>query len=413
MAAGAFGGIGGFMRHIILLGMALLACVRAGAAWADQAPASEQSAAADAANRFATDLYAGLSSDQGNLFCSPLSVYGALMMTSAGARGDTAAQMSAVLHTPPGDAHAAVGRLLAQLQSADADFQLHIANALWAQIGFKSLPTFQNVLSSDYRCDYFNVDFSNPVVAGRSINDWVARQTSGKIAELFPPGTLPGGAKLVLTNAIYFHADWQSPFSPDMTAPREFHVPDQPNPQQRPSMRRHGVYPLMHGDQFEALELPYKGGDVGMLIILPNAVDGLKALESAFSDKLLSDVTKGLQPQFVQVQIPKFTFAQQASLPPVLEGMGMHKAFSAAEADFSGIDGKADLFLADVRHKAYVSVDEKGTEAAAATGAVMMATAMPAPMVTFTADHPFLFVIRDHRSGAVLFVGRVWDPGGA
>jgi len=401
------------MRYIVLLGMALLACLPVGEARADQPGASEQSMAADAANRFATDLYAGLSSAQGNLFCSPLSVYGALMMTSAGARGGTAAEMSAVLHTSPGDAHAAVGRLLGQLQSTDADFQLHIASALWAQIGFKSLPAFQNLLSSDYRCDYFNVDFANPIAASRTINDWVARQTSGKIAELFSPGTLPAGAKLVLTNAIYFHADWQSPFSPDMTAAREFHVPNQAAGQQRPSMRQQGVFPFMHGDQFDALELPYKGGDVGMVILLPNSVDGLKALEPVFSEKLLNDVTAGLQPQFVQVTIPKFTFTEQASLPPVLEAMGMRKAFSAGEADFSGIDGRADLVLADVRHKACVSVHEKGTEAAAATGGVMMPTAMPAARVTFTADHPFLFVIRDHHSGAVLFVGRVWDPGAA
>jgi len=393
--------------------MALLAGLPAGAARADQAPTTEQSVAADAANRFATDLYAGLSSAQGNLFCSPLSVYGALMMTSAGARGGTATEMSAVLHTPPGDSHAAVGRLLTQLQSTDAKFQLHIASALWAQIGFKSLPAFQNVLSSDYRCEYFNVDFANSIAAGRSINDWVAHQTSGKIAELFPPGSLPSGAKLVLANAIYFHADWQSPFSPDMTAPREFHLSNQAAPQQRPSMRLHGVFPFMHGDQFDALEIPYKGGDVGMLILLPSSVDGLKALESRFSEKLLNDVTAGLQLQFLQVTIPKFTFTEQTSLPPLLEAMGMHKAFSAEEADLSGIDGRADLFLADVRHKAYVSVDEKGTEAAAATGAVMMATAVPAPMATFTADHPFLFLIRDHRSGAVLFIGRVWDPGAA
>ena len=177
-------------------------------------------------------------------------------------------------------------------------------------------------------------------------------------------------------------------------------------------MRRHAVFPFMHGDQFDAVELPYKGNDVGMLILLPNSVDGLKALEARFSDKLLNDVTAGLGPQFAQVTIPKFTFAQQASLPTVLEAMGMRQAFSSGEADFSGIDGKADLFLSDVRHKAYVAVDEKGTEAAAATGAVMMPTAMPPmPSVTFTADHPFLFLIRDHRSGTVLFIGRVWEPG--
>ena len=173
-------------------------------------------------------------------------------------------------------------------------------------------------------------------------------------------------------------------------------------------MHQHGSFPVMRGDEFDALELPYKGGKIEMLIVLPKSNDGLKAVESKVN---VDQVVAGLQPQFVEVSIPKFSFAWQSSLRSVLESMGIRRAFDAGEADFSGINGSGRLFLSDVVHKAYISVDEKGTEAAAATGAVMMPTAIPMPRAVFIADHPFLFVIRDRSSGAVLFAGRVYDPG--
>jgi serpin B len=343
--------------------------------------------------------------DDGNLICSPLSIYSAMSMTSAGARGKTAQEMSMFAGSNPD-----VGRLIAELEASRPDFQLHIASALWAKSGFKILPEYQNLLSMDYGCACFSLDFSDTAAASRRINDWVAQQTSGKIPAIFSPGSLPASAMLVLTNAVYFHADWELPFLPQRSAPGDFHVPNQADPVQRMMMHEHGSFSIMHDDQFDALELPYQGNTMGMLIVLPTSSDGLKALESKLSADFLDHVVAGLQPRFVEVSIPKFSFAWQTDLRAALMSMGIRRAFDAGEADFSGIDGSGRMFLSDVVHKAYVSVDEKGTEAAAATGAVMMPTAIRRPQDVFIANHPFLFIIRDRSHGTVLFAGRVSDP---
>jgi serpin B len=179
--------------------------------------------------------------------------------------------------------------------------------------------------------------------------------------------------------------------------------------QQRTMMRQHAEFPIMRGDQFDTLELPYKGQEIGMLILLPHAVDGLKDLEAKISGKMLADVVGGVKGEFAEVTIPKFSFDSAIDLPGALKEMGIERAFKTT-ADFSGMDGKADLYLSDVKHKAYVAVEEEGTTAAAATGGVMMPTAIAVPQSMFTADHPFLFVIVDHRSGTMLFMGKVEDP---
>lgn len=398
------------MRQIVLGAMVLLIGVAVAQSRADAIPEDQ---AADSANQFAADLYGQLSSASasGNLFCSPLSVYGALMMTRAGARGATATEMDAALHSPPGDAPAIAGEMLRKSTSpAGGDFVCHIASALWAQKGFKCLPAFHDVLASDFKSEFYSADFSDPPQASHDINAWVSNQTNGKIAELFSPGALPADTKLVLANAIYFYAEWEVPFSPGETAEREYHIPGQAGAQQRMAMRRRGSAEFMQGDGFSALELPYKDRETSMVILLPDAVDGLPKLEAKFSGNMLGDVISHLQNSYVEMTIPKFKFVQEFSLPKTLEQMGIRRAFNSREADFSGIDGKADLFIGDVVHKAYVAVDEKGTEAAAATGIVMMPTAIARMPVQFTADHPFMFLIRSRVTGAILFMGRVWDP---
>jgi len=381
---------------------------------AEDLPATQPSAGAGEINRFATDLYGRISSGSGNLVYSPLSVYSALMMTAAGARGQTASEMSAVLGADVSSpaAHAAEGILLGQLQNSDQDFQLHIATALWAQNGIKCLPAFQSLLRDDYLTDFMGIDFRDPARASGAINDWVVRQTAGKITELFSPDAIKPDTRMVLANAIYFKADWQFPFMSDMTRPADFHVAGKATPEPRPMMRRGGFISLMQNDQFQAVELPYKGDKVAMLILLPRAIDGLGKLESNLSAQFLTDVVHGMEPGQVELAMPKFKFSAQFGLAPKLKEMGMPAAFTSGRADFSGIDGSPDLFISDVQHKAFISVDEKGTEAAAATGIVMSPTAVFMPRMRFTADHPFLFVIRDRSSGAVLFLGRVEDPTG-
>ncbi len=403
------------MRTLCVLIAALLLPFAGPGALADQPPATQPTDAAGPVDRFAADLYRRLAPDQGNLFCSPLSIYTALMMTAAGARGDTAREMSAVLHVPDVSSpqvQAAAEGLLNQLQNSRQDFQLHIANALWAQEGFKCLPTFQNLLSSDYHTDLLRVDFHDQQSACGTINDWVFRQTEGKISRLFSTGSLPADTRMVLTNAIYFKADWLSPFSAARTRPGDFHVDGRAAAQPRTMMHAMGVFPLVQNDQFQALQLPYKGGKIAMLILLPRSIDGLTQLESKFSAKMVANAVAGVEPAQVAMAIPKFKFSAEIGLSPTLKEMGMATAFTPGRADFSGIDGAGDLFISAALHKAYVSVDEQGTEAAAATGIVMMPTVALLPRNTFTADHPFLFIIRDQVTGAVLFMGRIEDPSG-
>ncbi|HEX4053549.1 MAG TPA: serpin family protein [Tepidisphaeraceae bacterium] len=401
------------MRTIGVLIVASLVVCGGLSVLADQPPATQPIGAAAPVDRFAADLYGRLAPAQGNVLCSPLSIYTALMMTAAGARGDTAREMSTVLHVPDAsspEVHTAAESLLNQLQSSQKNFQLHIANALWAQEGFKCLPAFQNLMLSDYHTDLLRVDFHDQQSACGTINDWVARQTEAKILQLFSPGSLPAETRMVLANAIYFKAVWRSQFSPGRTQPGGFHVDGKADTQSRAMMHTAGVFELFQNDQLQALQLPYKGNKVAMLILLPRSIDGLHKLESNLSAKMLADLVGGLAPVQVDVAIPKFKFAAQIGLAPTLSEMGMGLAFTRGRADFSGIDGDRDLFISAVLHKAYIAVDEEGTEAAAATGIVMMPTVAFMPRNTFTADHPFLFIIRDQISGAMLFIGRVEDP---
>jgi serpin B len=380
------------MRHIVSLAFILMISNLANMARSDEV----------SVNTFATDLYRNLPAD-GNLICSPLSAFGAMAMTSEGARGKTAEETSMF--------GGGGWRMFADLESPSEDFQLHIANAIWAQTGFDIRPEFRDLLAKEYGSACLNLDFSDSASASGRINAWVSDQTSGKIRDLFSPESLPQRTVLVLTNAIYFRADWESPFSSNRSALGDFHIPNQTDPAQRMMMHEHGSFPIVRGDDFDALELPYKVGKIGMLIVLPKSNDRLKALESKFSGDFLNRVVAGLQQQFVQVSIPKFTMSWQTSLKSELESMGIHRAFDPNEADFSRISEGGRLYISDVVQKAYISVDEKGTEAAAATGVVMQPTAVPMPQAVFIADHPFLFIIRDRENGAILFVGRVDDPG--
>jgi serpin B len=399
------------MRRIFLLMMALVAWGAAVGRAADGGPPGPGDVSmkeAAALNGFGLELYGHLPAG-GNLVCSPLSIHEAMGMVAAGAAGPTADELGRVLRTAQaGRGDGLIGRLL---RSADAgDFQLHVANALWASPQFNCLDSYRKILGDRFGADFFNVEFANSLAASQTINRWVSVQTSGKIAELFSPGMLPAATRLVLTNAIYFHADWDLPFDPDKTAPRDFHVNGQAAAAPRKTMRQSGSFAFGHGENFDALEMPYHGGSMSMLILLPRAADGVSALESRLSAKLLRQIESGMQKQFVEIEIPKFSFSSQAKLPDVLEAMGARLAFQPGQADFSGMDGKRDLFLSNVVHKAYVAVDEKGTEAAAATGGIMMPTAVPLPAAVFRADHPFVFIIRDVYSGAIVFMGRVMDP---
>jgi len=379
--------------------------------------AADQTEAVSGSNAFAVDLYAQLRSQPGNLFFSPESISTAFGMAYAGARGQTATEMQHVFHftLPPDKLHPAMGALLNQMNAAHKGYELRVADALWAQQDADFLPDYLKLVQSDYGAGFRRVDFkSSPDAVRGAINAWVEKQTNDKIKDLLGPGVLNATTRLVLTNAIYFKGDWQDPFEEDATQKEEFHLSSS-QWAMAPLMHRTGGYSYYDGGTFQELELPYAGNEMSMVVLLPKETDGLPALEKLFTSGAAGDWLGKLEPaDKVILTFPRFTMTQQFELSSALSTMGMAQAFTNS-ADFSGMTGKPDFTISAAIHKAYIDVNEKGTEAAAATSIVMRATAMRAPFpepppIVFRADHPFLFLIRDTKTGAILFLGRVTDP---
>jgi serpin B len=367
---------------------------------------------------FATDLLTRLAEQaQGkNFFYSPHSVSMALAMTYGGAATQTASQMAQVLHLPESAASAQdLPRAYSELNCAiQADGQaggnqLDIANSLFGQQGVPFKTSFLNVLQNDYGAPLQQVDFmGNAQGATDTINQWVANQTQGLIPQLFAPGNLNGSTRLVLVNAIYFKGAWASAFDPSSTMPGTFLV-SSTQQIQAPLMNQTAQFGYTRGDAFSLLELPYTGAKIAMDILLPDTVDGLAALLGEFTAAKLSAWTAQLQPTLMAVTLPKFTLSSNFILNQTLSAMGMPLAFQPGAADFSGMDGQRDLFIATVAHQAKLQVDESGTVAAAATGTGVHAQVAHVP-VAFNANHPFLLVLRDLGTGALLFVGQVTNP---
>jgi len=368
---------------------------------------------------FAESLYRQLQSQpggSGNLFLSPLSISTALAMTYAGARGETATQMAAALHyTLDANTLAAdFGGLIADLNSAgQGNYALSVADALWGQQGSPFLSSFLNLMQTDYGGGLHQVDFINATEAARqTINNWVAQQTNDKIQNLIPQGALDQLTRLVLTNAVYFKGQWATAFDPSLTQNAAFTL-GSGGQVQVPTMHAVNLYGYMQSDGYQVLELPYQGNRLVMDVLLPSATSGLSGLDAGQLPADLSGWLQGMAPQQVDVSLPKFKMTTQFTLNQSLEALGMTDAFNPyGAADFSGISTNP-LSISSVIHKAFIDVDETGTEAAGATG-VVVATSLEfapyAPPIVFNADHPFLFLIRDTQSGSVLFMGQVADP---
>jgi serpin B len=363
---------------------------------------------------FACDLYKKLSNaDSGNTFFSPYSVSIALAMTWAGARGQTEAQMASALHFPLDQArlHPAFDALdLALRAEARNDgFDLNIVNQLWGETTYHFLPDFLKTASVNYGASLRLLDFiNNPEPSRQTINTWVSGQTQTRIQDLIPQGAITGSAVLVLTNAIYFKAQWADTFFKENTRNQMFYRGS--DSVTALFMHKEGSYKYAANQDFSALEMPYKGGTISMLFILPGP-GKMASVESGLTSDFLAGVSGSLQEKVVDVAIPKFKFTtSSASLKDLLSSLGMPAAFSDT-ADFSGIDGTRSLFIQDVIHKAFVAVDERGTEAAAATAVIVVRTSiMIPPPPAFIADRPFIFLIRDAATGAVLFLGKVVNP---
>jgi serpin B len=367
---------------------------------------------------FAFALYQALKGEEGNLFYSPYSISLALAMTYAGARGETAEQMAATLQfmLEQDRLHPAFNWLDTELagrgegaQGKDGEgFRLNIVNAIWGQKDYEFLPDFLDILAENYGAGLRILDFINETEQSRlAINEWVSDQTEGRIKDLIPQGAITELTRLVLTNAIYFNAAWQYPFDEDMTANGPFYLLDG-GQVTVPMMKQTESFGYTEGEGYQAVELLYDGGELSMVILLPE--DGnFEPFEEGLQAQQVSDIISGLQNAEVALTMPRFEFDSEFSLKDTLADMGMRDAFSD-DADFSGMTGKRELLISKVVHKAFVAVDEAGTEAAAATAVIMDATAMPAQPVEVAIDHPFIFLIRDIETGAVLFVGRVLNP---
>ena len=365
-------------------------------------------------NAFAFDLYGKLSQQENdNLLFSPYSISTALAMTYAGARGETEAEMAKVLRfgLPQQRLHPAFAVLIANLNSEDRKgYTLSVANRLWGQRGYGFLPDFLKTTKDRYGAELAMLDFAgNTEQARRTINLWVEDQTQQKIKDLIAKGVLDQLTRLVLTNAIYFKGTWKSQFDEKQTRGLPFAV----SPDKRlnvPTMHQKARFRHAALPDCQVLDLPYSGEDLSMLVVLPKKVDGLAELEKSLTVDKLKTWTSRLHWSKIHVFLPKFKMACQFQLKSVLAEMGMAQAFDSRRADFSGMTPKPDLFISAVIHKAFVDVNEEGTEAAAATAVVMKLRSRPKPPPVFRADHPFMFLIRDNRTGSILFLGRVMNP---
>jgi serpin B len=383
---------------------------------AEQIEPSDSAAIVQGDNQFAVDLYAQLDREQSgkNLFFSPTSISLALAMTAAGARGPTQSEMAKVLHLDADLAQARVHycQLLKQWNAVGEKraYQLRVANRLWGQKGYAIRPEFLTLTRQQYGAEMRTVDFAQAAAASREINQWVEEQTNDKIRDLIPPGSLDAMTRLVLTNAVYFKGDWVQPFDKESTREEDFTVSAQEKVKV-PLMHQQNKMVYAEEETFQMLELPYAGRELSMVMLLPKKADGLPEMVKAITvDKLASLVSK-LHVREVNTYLPKFKMETSFGLNSTLQAMGMKRAFSR-EADFSGISSAEALYISAVIHKAFVDVNEEGTEAAAATGVAMtaMAERQPEPIPVFRADHPFLFLIRDTKAGSILFMGRLNNP---
>ncbi len=369
---------------------------------------------------FALDLYqALLKEEDGNLFYSPYSISTALAMTYAGARSVTEEQMADVMHfTLPQDRlHPAFNALDLSLNSRggsgegeeDGGFQLNIANALWGQKGYEFLSEFLDTLAVNYGAGLRLLDFgADPEKARQIINEWVSDQTEEKIKDLLPEGILNASVRLVLTNAIYFNAEWRLPFEESQTSDGAFYLLDG-SQVTVPLMMQTASFRYAEGEGYQVIELPYIGGELAMDIFLPSE-GTFEDFEGALTAERVKEILENLKPTSILLTMPRFEYESDFSLREVLIEMGMPSAFGNG-VDFSGMDGTKNLAIEDVVHKAFVSIDEAGTEAAAATAVIMVESEMIST-AEMTVDHPFLFLIRDLQTDTILFLGRVVNPAG-
>jgi serpin B len=363
----------------------------------------------EAYNGFALNLYKRYSHGTGNILFSPYSISTALSMTYEGARGETAEEMERVFGflTNPSDRLPSVASIYNNLNQGEHDYTLHTVNALWIQQDYQVLEDYLDCISSYYGGDANILDFvSNPEESRRIINKWVEDRTNERIKDLFPSGSIDSLVRLVLTNAIYFKGDWLYEFDPDETRVENFYVTPS-TVVEVDMMNIHETFNYAETEDLQLLELPYSSEEISMLVLLPKE-GHMDEVEAQISTQRLGELVEMMGETDVDVYLPRFTFDTKYFMVDDLADMGMPTAFTA-DADFSGMTGTRELYIDKVIHQAYIEVNEKGTEAAAATG-VSMRLSAALPGEVFLADRPFIFLIRDLDTGVIMFMGRVSNP---
>lgn len=368
----------------------------------------------EANNRFAFELYRLYSEKyrEDNIFFSPISISNAFAMLYEGARGKTGEEMLKVFHFPKGEKARREGfrTLFQEMNKPGKKYELSIANAIWTQKNYQFLKKYLDLVKNYYGGKATNLDFrQNPEGSRERINKWVESKTKEKIKDLLPKGTITSLTRLVLTNAIYFKGLWVSPFDKGLTKEEDFKITTDKSV--KVLMMSHSQaqsFNYAETEDMQILEMPYEDEDISMLVLLPKG-DSLDKLEKNLTPENLKKWCGMLKREEVRVYFPRFKLERKYSMVDDLRKLGMPSAFDAGRADFSGLTGKRDLFVTEVMHKAFVEVNEEGTEAAAATGIVLGRTALPRRFV-FRADHPFIFIIQDRKKGNILFLGRLYNP---
>jgi serpin B len=398
------------MKHLMVFSAVLLLAQTGFCADKKKDPAP---GAAERANAIAFKFYAAEAKKPGNVFFSPYSMYSAFAMVYEGARGKTAGEISSVFAFPAKakDLRAGLGELNKGLDAAARGAEFVQANSFWAQKDYKFLPAYLKTLRGEYRADAMEADFKLETEKSRQrINAWTENKTKGKIRNLFPQGALDTLTRLVLVNAVYFKGRWAAPFSAEMTADADF-TRDSGEKVKVRMMGAPGTRSADYNenDRLQALRLPYAGGGLAMLVLLPRPGVTLASLEQELTPEKLKELRSGLYTQKVKAFLPRFSFSTDYQLNRSLADMGMPEAFTE-RADFSGMDSSKRLYIQKAVHKAFVEVNEEGTEAAAATGVAMGLKSMVMDFTVFRADRPFLFFIEDAATGLVLFMGRMENP---
>ena len=435
-------------KKFVVLAVIIVACFVAygflNLGWADVfVPTADDSGATvegvreivKANNQFAIELYSEISSNNSdrNIFFSPWSISNIMAMVYEGARGETAEEIQGVFHFPSDNSlrRSSYAKMLNILNKAHGKYTLKIANAIWLQKEYPFLDEYKDIIKRYYLGEVENLDFVNaPRDASSKINDWVSKNTNHKIRNIVSPGMFNEYTRIALTSAIYFKARWKHEFDKSDTKQEDFTLPSGLKVRV-PMMRLKDedlFFNYTESDGVQILELPYKGDKISMLVLLPRTemdenlfrmlemrgiepqLSDLPQLESILSEEKLQEWRNKLRPERVSIHLPKFTFETSYSLHTYLKNMGMNLAFTWPGANFSGMDGTEMLYIDKVLHKAYVDVNEEGTEAAAITFGPMVAGAAIPRYIEFRADHPFIFIIQERKTGAILFIGRVVDP---